>query len=317
MELEVDPTQIALEALPTDWALQKPLAVYDRELVNHLIKQNRIIAEKKYNGHRIHIVVNNQGEVLCHSRGNKAVMNAYIPQTVHHIESLRLPTNTVLDGEIYIPNKGEKENTDLLQKVISCGDTELGKQREAELSPQIALFDCISWGGENLVLKPYKDRFERCAASGKVHSAEVMPIKDLDDGLSKIRDHGIEGLVLWDALGPHKLNTAGNTKRGRAYKLKPEIEEDLLALGFKEGTGQGSGMVGTLRLGKKVGNQVIDVGEVGSGLTQIQKIQLTNTAIYPFVVEVKHFGYDDKGRVTMPRVNKIHTDKTPEEYLKS
>ena len=307
--------EIELERMPDNWALQKPLAEYDPQFVDHLIQQNRIIAEKKYNGHRIHVVVNSRGEVLCHSRGNKSVLNSFMPETVRGIESLGLPPNTLMDGEIYVPSKS-MESLEDLQKVIASGKPERGAQNERAVKPKIAFFDCLAYGGEDMVLQPYQKRFERCEiGSGSVHQAEVLKINSLNDGLAQIQERGIEGMVLWDSLAPHKLNTAGNTKRGRAYKLKRLVEEDFVAIGFNEGRGQGTGMVGTLTIGKPTPSGFQVVGEVGSGLSQQEKAKYMDSGLYPFVVEVKHFGYDEMGRVTMPRINKIHTDKVAAEMM--
>lgn len=318
MDLEInnaaiDPlrdTHISLEELPTNWALQKPLADYNPELVESLIRQHRIAAEKKYNGHRLHILVNNQQEVKLYQRTSKALLNDYLPSLTQEISALNLPPNTLLDGEVYVPATGT-ESLEQLQQIIACGRPE--KNRHLTFQPKVALFDCLLWDSQNLSLKPYRDRFGYCPRGDQLHPAEVLPIKSLEQGLALSREAGIEGLVLWDLQAPHKLNTMGNTKRGRAYKLKPEQEEDFVAFGFKEGRGQALGKVGTLTIGKLIGGQPVIFGEVGSGLTEQEKVMLTDITKYPFVVEVRHFGLDDQGRVSLPSIKKLHLDKSVRE----
>jgi ATP-dependent DNA ligase len=318
LELEsagIDPlraTQISLEELPVNWALQKPLADYNPDLVENLIRQNRIVAEKKYNGHRLHILVNNQQEVKLYQRTSKALLNDYLPSLAQEIASMDLPANTLLDGEVYVPSTGT-ESLEQLQQIIACGSPE--KNRHLKFQPKVALFDCLLWNSHNLSLKPYRDRFGYCPQGDQLHPAEVLPIKSLEQGLSMSQEAGIEGLVLWDLQAPHKLNTMGNTKRGRAYKLKPEQEEDFIAFGFKEGRGQAMGKVGTLTIGKFIGGQPVIFGEVGSGLSDQEKLMLTDTTRYPFVVEVRHFGLDDQGRVSLPSIKKVHLDKSIKEVV--
>jgi len=301
---------IELSDLPHNWALQKPLADYNTELVRHLMVQNRIVAEKKYNGHRMHILVNNQGEVKLYQRSSKGLLNEYLPELTAEISSMRLPPNTLLDGEVYVPSNGIESLADL-QTVIACGDP--SKSNHHSIETKVALFDCLLWNGENLSLQPYRDRFKRCPTGDQVNPAQVVPVKSMEEGLLLSKDAGMEGLVLWDLQAPHKLNLQGNTKRGRAYKLKPEVEEDFIAFGFKLGQGQGAGKVGTLTIGKFIGGQPVLFGEVGSGLTELEKIDLARADRYPLVVEIRHFGLDEKGRVTMPSIKKVHRDKSPAE----
>jgi len=314
LDIEIKPAidplrdrQICLDELPSNWALQKPLADYNPELVENLIRQNRIVAEKKYNGHRLHILVNNQQEVKLYQRTSKALLNNFLPAIEQELSSMQLPPNTLLDGEVYIPANGT-ESLEQLQQVIACGKPE--KNKALPFRPKVALFDCLLWGSQNLSLEPYRDRFRFCPEGDQLHPAEVLPVKSLEQGLALSRESGIEGLVLWDLQAPHKLNTLGNTKRGRAYKLKPEQEEDFIAFGFKEGRGQGLGKVGTLTIGKFIGGQPVVFGEVGSGLTEHEKQALTNASRYPFVVEIRHFGLDEQGRVTLPSIKKLHLDKS-------
>lgn len=317
LEIEVTPymdplhaAHISLEELPANWALQKPLANYNPVLVDSLIQQNRIVAEKKYNGHRLHILVNSQQQVKLYQRTSKALLNDFLPGLAQEISALNLPPSTLLDGEVYIPSQGT-ESLEQLQQVIACGKPE--RNRNLPFQPKVALFDCLLWGSQNLTLLPYHERFRRCPTGDQIHPAEVLPIQSIEQGLVLSRDVGIEGLVLWDLKAPHKLNTQGNTKRGRAYKLKPEQEEDFIAFGFKEGRGQGLGKVGTLTIGKWIAGQPVIFGEVGSGLSEQEKLELTDLSRYPLVVEVRHFGLDEQGRVTLPSIKKIHRDKTARE----
>ena len=311
--IDIQAQNLTLQELPKKWALQKPLAEYNVEMVDRLIAAGRIVASKKYNGHRVHVLINQDGEPLLYNRTNKDILNEYVPSLIDNIRQSNLPKNSLLDGEIYIPNNGKKESLDALQEVISCGSTALGAQRDKITPPNIAIFDTLIYNGENLILKPYKIRHAIPIPQARLHMAEIIKISSRQQGLQASNDAGWEGLVLWDLNGPHKLNLNGNTKRGPSYKLKPEFDEDFLAVGFKEGTGYGKGKVGTLLIGKYISGAFVEFGEVGSGLSELEKIEYTNPAKYPFVVAVKHFGLDNKGRVTLASIQKVHKDKRVDE----
>lgn len=305
---------IELMELPKKWALQKPLADYSVELVEKLIKDGRIVATKKYNGHRVHVLINSAGSPIIYNRTKKDTLNGFIPNLVEFISSLNIKPDTLLDGEIYIPNKGKVESLDALQSVICCGNEQLGAERETNSQPHIAIFDMLVTSGQNIILQPYKARRQLLPQmSGLMHPVQEVAIKSRSEGLALAHTEGWEGMVLWDLQGPHKLNTNGNTKRGTSYKLKPEFEEDFIAIGYSEGTGGGAGKVGTLTIGKYISGIFVNFGEVGSGLTEAEKLEYMDKTKFPIVVEVKHFGTDIQGRVTLATINKIHRDKTPEE----
>lgn len=314
--IEVTRPPLELLELPEKWALQKPFGEYNPEIVDKLLRNGRILAMKKYNGHRTHILITAKQEVLIYPRTNKVPINAFIPKLVQHVEALCLPANTLLDGEIYIPNTdGKIESLDRLQAVIACGNAALGAEREKTDAPNVAIFDVPVFGGEDLFLQPYKHRIAKWnLPESKTHLAETIPITSRAQGLKLAEKLGWEGLVLWDLESPHKLNTNGNTKRGGGYKLKLEFEEDFIAYGFKEGTGAGKGLVGTLLIGKlDASGAILPFGEVGSGLSLPEKQLYTGSTQYPFVVAVKHFGLDSKNRVTLPSITKVHQDKLPHE----
>lgn len=310
--LDVHSQTLHFLELPKNWALQKPLAEYNTDIVDKLIAANRIQASKKYNGHRMHILINDNHEVILYNRTNKDQLNGFVPNLSSSIKKLNLPANCLIDGEIYIPRPG-KESLDQLQNVITCGDAELGASREKESQPQIALFDVLAFGGKNLILQPYSERQKFLPIGELIHPAEIVPITSRKQGMEIVESNGWEGLVLWDIKAPHKLNINGNTKRGASFKLIKGFDEDFVAIDYKEGSGCGVGMVGTLIVGKYKDGEFVQYGEVGSGLTLEEKKLYTDKSKYPFVVAVKHGGLDPKGRITLPAVTKLHLDKLPRE----
>lgn len=318
MDVEISPTldvnspTLHFLELPKKWALQKPLAEYNLDIVDNLFLQDRIQASKKYNGHRIHVLINANQEVILYNRTNKDCLNAFLPNLTKSIQTLDLPPNCLIDGEIYIPTTG-KESLDQLQAVIACGDAQLGASREQINQPKIALFDVLASGGKNLILQPYSERQKYIPEGELIHPAQIIPITSRAEGMSIVDTNKWEGLVLWDIKAPHRLNINGNTKRGSSFKLIKGFDEDFVAIDFKEGAGSGAGMVGTLIVGKYQNGEFIKYGEVGSGLTMVEKKNYAKKEKYPFVVAVKHAGLDNKGRITLPVITKVHLDKLPSE----
>lgn len=104
--------------------------------------------------------------------------------------------------------------------------------------------------------------------------------------LDALRD-GYEGLVL-------------HFDNGVQLKLKPKDTYDIKVIGLKEGTGRNEG---------KLGAFITEKGNVGSGLTDIQRINYFKEALIGSIIEVDAMKLTNLGKFRHPRFIRLREDK--------
>jgi len=146
-------------------------------------------------------------------------------------------------------------------------------------------------------------------------------------------ENGYEGWVGYQrsgVMGHYSFSFHGKPDRPScAFKMKVEEEDDFICRWDPDnsvgawGTGKNKTRVGTLALYQHGPNGVgeVYVCEVGSGLTDSMRDQLTDKEQYPLVAEIRFQArsYKQDGAksnaLTHPRVIRFRTDKDPEECV--
>lgn len=303
-----------LTQYPTGFAPQKPQQSISPKLLRKILSEGGITT-RKYNGNRVHVLVDVIGDVRVFSRNGKLEWTACVPSLVLAIKCLGLPSNTFIDAELYVPGS---ETTEAVQLIVNSGSDVKGAQYEAQLQPNLAVFDILIWSQKPIHTMDYEKRIDLVEATFKpntpIHPAEIVEIPtDYDKVMELIEQTGFEGFVLSARKATNKVNMRGNTKRGDSWKLKIRHTEDMVATGFtlvKDPTQALLG-VGSLKLSRRTPSGITPVGKVGSFEVTFDRVAAI-TAQYPFVVEVSHFGLDERGHLEFPKIIRGRPDLAPD-----
>lgn len=285
---------------PAGWALQKPEQTIDPDEFMRMWNRNLLIPTRKRDGNRAHIVTA-ADETRIYSRNGTLDWTDRLPHIAHHFA--KAPRGWLFDVELHTIEEG----TFGLQTAMN-GDTS-----EIMVSP----FDMLRLDGSD-AHHAYEDRLLRVDNFMQVFNAFPVTtmgvkypldnIRGYDDVLREIERRGMEGFVFWDRTAPHALNLNGNTKRGRAWKVKIRQTEDLVATGWNANKGDPSLGVGSLELKRYDENgRLVKAGKVGSFDRQFDRIAAMHRADH-YVVEVSHYGLDENGNMTFPKIERLRDD---------
>ncbi|MFB6075953.1 MAG: ATP-dependent DNA ligase, partial [Candidatus Aenigmatarchaeota archaeon] len=204
---------------------------------------------------------------------------------------------------------------------------------------RLELFDVVYAEGENLMDKSQRERRKRLEniveESDKVRLAKQLETEDIDraqEFYKEALDAGQEGLMIKNLNAEYKPGK----RVGYWYKVKPVLETlDLVIIGAEWGTGKRGNWLSSYSLGIKDPNtgNFLEVGKLGSGLTEEQLEEMTNrlkplitesngreVKIKPeVVIEVKYNeiqkspNYSSGYALRFPRLESFREDKGPED----
>lgn len=106
--------------------------------------------------------------------------------------------------------------------------------------------------------------------------------RELKEALAK----GLEGLVL--------------RKGDEWLKVKPVETHDLEVIGYQEGQGKHEGRMGAL---------LTDRGKVGTGFTDVERVEFTEDYIVGKIIEVAGMQLTESGKIRHPRFIRLRLDK--------
>jgi ATP-dependent DNA ligase len=156
---------------------------------------------------------------------------------------------------------------------------------------------------------PYIERWnwliENIPTSALAYNMEALNLEHEQMFFDKVVAEGYEGIVSvyygqeWEAT---------KSRRWEATKWKDRPTADLLCIGWTEGTGKYTGMIGSLELVSKSGIVV----NVGSGLDDAKR----DLEPHHFVGKVIEIGYEQimkDGTYQQPTFKRIRDDKSPDD----
>lgn len=219
--------------------------------------------EPKMDGVRTLAYVTTHGTVLKSRTGRDQTV--YYPELVHLAQFVNVPS-VVLDGEIAALEAGGRPSFERLQQRINIsGPREIERIRRT-IPVSLFLFDVLWIDGEDVTGKPLEERrtiLEECVT-------ETGPVKltyYLDGEGERFFDAskqlGLEGIIakrLGSAYQPGK-----RSKDWR--KIKALNRQDCVVLGWTSGTGSRSKTFGSLLVGAYMDEELIMIGQVGTGFT--------------------------------------------------
>ncbi|GGJ61391.1 ATP-dependent DNA ligase [Glutamicibacter ardleyensis] len=226
--------------------------------------------EMKWDGYRALATVG-EDSVFLSSRNGKD-LSAHFPELA---QLARLaPAGSILDGEIVALNSAGRPDFSLLQQRLSASRKSLRASKELP-AVQLLLFDAIalpdpgSGRMQDLTGLPYHERRQRLQAQVSVDNHVKIPQAhpgSLDAALETSRELGLEGVMAKETKSRYEMG-----KRSRSWlKLKHELHQEVVVIGWREGNGSRSGSLGSLLLAVPENGQLRYVGRVGTGFSDKQ-----------------------------------------------
>ncbi|MBS7671673.1 hypothetical protein [Croceicoccus gelatinilyticus] len=285
---------------PTGWALQKPVQTIEPDEFARMWRANQLIATHKRDGHRGHVITAG-AETRIFSRNGTVEITDKLPHLVAYYA--KAPEGYLIDTELHT----EGEGTTSLQDAMNYDPSRVRS------SP----FDMLDMTGR-LATEGYEVR------RGKLSQLEEIIGRDTsvwgggvdyqiakgasyEDVLAQIERDQIEGVVVWHRLGAHKLNTNGSTKRGQSWKIKIRLTEDVIVTKVNPAKDPAN-ILASIEVSRRQSDGTLaKAGKIGSFEVGFDKAAALARGA-GFVVEISHFGEDERGNLVFPKVTRLRDD---------
>ena len=220
------------------------------------------IIEYKYDGARYQI---HKGDsVLIFNRKGKVVTDKF-PDIVLMINAWEMKESFIIDTEIYpVESDGRPAPFKKMGTRIHSKDIE----EAVEKCPvELGVFDCMMFNGENLMDNSLR---ERLGFIVKFPKQAVRVTEDSDSFYNLAINDGYEGIMIKDLNGTYESG-----KRSWIKYKPPRIELDVVVTGARYGDGKRATVFGSYDIAVKDGTEIVPVGSIGTGFSDIDLISLT------------------------------------------
>ena len=251
--------------------VQPMLAKSDDE-VDDIIEElgEEVACEIKYDGARLQIHKDDD-EVRLFTR-NLTEQTEALPDVVNEVKEKVDDEKVILDSEVIAYEDGKSLDFNEMQKRLNRKHDVEDKKEEINL--EIEVFDVLYRNGNVLIDKPLKERREIMdeVYPDPVVNHPVSTEQDIHDAREMAVNRDNEGVMVKRMDSSYEPNNRGK----KWIKVKPEAETiDCVVVGGKWGKGDRKGNVGTYRIAVKNGDDFVEVGKVGNGMTEEQLEELT------------------------------------------
>jgi bifunctional non-homologous end joining protein LigD len=280
------------------------------------------LAEVKYDGYRALSALSG-GRVAMWTR-NALDLTGRFPRVARALAQV-VVGDAVIDGELCVLDAAGVPRFELIQR---------GREEDAVLFA----FDLLRLDGEDRRGRPLRARLVLLRsllsnAPPEVRLAEEVP-GPIEEGLAKMRQRGMEGLILKAPGSPWR-----NGRSRDWLKLKAQATQELAIIGFMPGKGAVKGSVGALLLAVADGKGGFDfAGKVGTGFSARLRKELLSTLskevidkapasgaprlrdarwVQPrLVAQVRFTEWTADGKLRHPAFQGLREDKKPEECVR-
>ena len=273
-----------------------------------LKRDPEIIASRKHNGNSATLVIE-AGNFDFYTTSNlhlATLDSKHWMEDPAWLQAMKdLPQNTVLRGEIYVPNT-KIEDLGAFQEWYTYHMNKL--EGSSTVAPQAATFkafEVLSMGGANVASLPYKERFAMIPPALRVEVAPYTRLSQAQQAAEDARKLGIEGFVFWDANAKSLCKLEGsNFPRGGAWKAKPLFIETFQLRKLLNASPE--------KFLVQLGNDSMEFN-CGSGLTMEERSTVVREFEEgkPVFVTIGHYGIDESGKPEIPTMQQFRTGFDP------
>jgi bifunctional non-homologous end joining protein LigD len=248
-------------------AQSKTLGSTPGEVVEQLTDAGGWSFEPKWDGVRCLLLVEDGNATLVGRSGRDETVR--YPELVGAFASL--PSGTVLDGELLVFRDGTPV-FNLMQRRNSQSNPARIADLAVTLPATFMAFDCLVINGVDLRPRALEtrrvvlDRIVRAGPSQLVQSPFVTDGRAL---WKTALEQNLEGLIAKPLGSPYR-----SKNRGIWVKIKAVKRLTAIISGYDPGEGKRTGMVGALKLSLLRGSELVEVGECGTGFTDIEAREL-------------------------------------------
>lgn len=226
----------------------------------------------------------------------KSLVGHHAWKVLRNTHECSLPKDFVIDGEVWVPGKKFHETSGLLRQNAKIPDS---------VHVQFVVFDCVPMAallGDEQYMKPWHDRrydvaaVSNCAWVGEHDQpvvSEEYTFADHKWAFKEARRRGYEGLIIKDAQGLYR-----NGKVAGWYKMKPDIHEDGVVVGFVPGTNSNTGKLVGFVVRLESGEEARAVGFTQAFMREVSADPDKFMGRY---VEVKAMEREESGKLRSPK----------------
>lgn len=311
---------LGVDVLSINKCMGNLIPVFSVQLANKYFDKPEVVEGKtfalttKIDGGRI-IAIKENGKVTFYTRQGQ-VYEGLVDLEKEMLE--KLPDNICLDGEITLLDKGNLTSKDQYKETMK-----ITRKKGEKHGVKMLVFDCMSaeefrkqhcetpyLERRNNMLHKFSELLPDCDISIKVNSGieskdyyngiidllnskftyfQILPYLYLGDDVNQINkwlnyniDHGEEGVMINILNAPYSFRRTSDL-----LKVKKMLDIDLEVVGYEEGSGNFSGMLGAFLVRYKEGNIV----KVGSGFSKElrQEIWKNPDAYIGKIISVQYF----------------------------
>lgn len=258
---------------------------YEEKLVNKIPFPAYV--QLKMDGMRFNAIVRS-GEVEFRSRNGKEInLLGFLED---EFKQMAGNVDMVFDGELTVIQSGKLLDRQTGNGILNKASKGTIKEDEASLV-NATVWDAIPYEYfmEGYYDRKYQERFSFLTVQlSKLSSTKVKVVdnnvvnnaEEANELFAKYYASGEEGIILKDVEGIWE-----NKRSKSQIKYKGELECDLKVVGIEQGSGKYQGLVGSLICESSDGLLTVNVG---SGLTDDDRVDLNSTSIIGKIISVKY-----------------------------